>query len=260
MAIQNDPIYQIPSLYIAGLQISNNSTAPTTKLDIAAGQCRDSSNNIDIVLGSAPLNGPTTAVPLILDFTVNGVNGLDTGTVTGMRDYAIYLLGDSTYNHPVCCIATLATNSIPLIPFGYDSYRLIGYWETAGDGTLKLMTQTGNGSYRKNTLTNTAQYLNAGTSTSFLAIDLTGAVPPIVSKVEFNYFYTPAVAANSFNLRATGSGSTNGIIGGGAVAAVVAKGLVSTLSGVAANKAQVDFKVTASDSLTLNVSSYEYYL
>ena len=44
-AIQNDPIYLLPNLYIIGLNIS---VASTTVLGIAPGMCRDSQNVIDI--------------------------------------------------------------------------------------------------------------------------------------------------------------------------------------------------------------------
>lgn len=130
--IQNDPIYQLPFLYINGLLISNDATTPHTILDIAAGQCRDSNDVMDMTVGvtNANIQGNTVSAPLLLNAAINGVNGLDTGTFAEATMYAIYLIGDSRYYKTTACIATLASNSQPLMPFGYDSFRLIGYWNT----------------------------------------------------------------------------------------------------------------------------------
>lgn len=40
----------MPRAYLAGLTLSNDATTPATMLDISAGECRDSSNAVDIIL------------------------------------------------------------------------------------------------------------------------------------------------------------------------------------------------------------------
>ena len=58
------PNVQIGNLafkYSSDLKISNNTTTPNTKLDVTAGQMRDSTNTIDMPLTSA----------VTIDFTVN---------------------------------------------------------------------------------------------------------------------------------------------------------------------------------------------
>ena len=60
-AIQNDPIYLLPHLYIDGMNIS---VASTTVLAIAPGQCRDSDDTIDMPIGYPNLQGNTLPATL----------------------------------------------------------------------------------------------------------------------------------------------------------------------------------------------------
>src|SRR3990167_3439050 len=85
-----------PFLYINDMKVSNNATTPNTKLDIAAGICRDSTNTYDINLGnyldmlaSGTANSSTT-----LDAGTTGVDGLDTGTLGATKIYYVYVISD----------------------------------------------------------------------------------------------------------------------------------------------------------------------
>jgi|SRR5579859_473140 hypothetical protein len=127
---QLDPIVNQPSFYINGLQISNDATTPNSVIDIAAGQCRDSNNIIDMVLGDFLNEGAGTAnSSTSLNAAINGVNGLDTGSLAASKVYAVYVIGDSSNKQPVGTILSL-NQSVPALPFGYDSYRKIGYMTT----------------------------------------------------------------------------------------------------------------------------------
>ena len=76
-AIQNDPIYLLPHLYLNGLNIS---IASTTVLAIAPGMCRDSQNVIDIEVGypnlqeiTAPATQFQGYIPgLLINGAING--------------------------------------------------------------------------------------------------------------------------------------------------------------------------------------------
>lgn len=183
---QNSPVYSLPFLYKYGMILSNDATTPHTLLDVSAGQCRDSQDVIDITLGSnnPNLEGGTTSTPLILNSAINGVNGLDTGTIAVSTMYAIYAIADSTYNNQTACIITLASNVAsgagPLMPFGYDSSRVIGFWATDASGYWLAGYYSGT----QNALVFTydapqATSVTTGAGTSYTAVDLVTLVPPI---------------------------------------------------------------------------------
>src|SRR5258708_33714271 len=70
---------------------------------------------------------------LLINSAVNGVNGLDTGTIAASTQYAVYLIGDSrNYNNAAAVISLTSNYPDPLMPSGYDSYRLIGFMATDG--------------------------------------------------------------------------------------------------------------------------------
>ena len=146
--VQNDSVIAVsPYLYKYGLVISNDATTPNTKLDISAGQCRDSANMIDMGIGSSyvvPYQGLAVSTPLVLNAGVNGANGLDTGSLAASSMYAVYIIGDSRGYNATASILSLASNSSPLLPSGYDSYRVIGYWATDASSHFLLGYYTGN--------------------------------------------------------------------------------------------------------------------
>jgi len=187
--IQADPIYQLPHLYIQGLQIGN---ITTTTLEIQAGQCRDSTDNIDIPLGSPDLEGLITPAPLLVDLTKNGVNGLDTGTLAVNTLYAVYMIADSSYFHRVAAIVTLWSNAAPLLPFGYDSFRLIGTVST--DAAAHLIPP--------------ADIVLAGVVVfTDKELDIAGVPAVLGTIVKLNVLFTSAVNGDSIKFRPSAGGS-----------------------------------------------------
>jgi hypothetical protein len=198
--VQNDPIYQLPFLYVNGLTVS---VASDSTLTISAGQCRDSNDIMDIVIGSAPLNGGTTTAPVTLDAATVGANGLDTGTLGNSLVYAVYAIGDSRYYQLPATLLSLASNSVPRMPFGYDSYRLIGYAVT--DGTADFLP-----AYISGTNSNRlfiydapiATAVTAGNSNAYASVVLTTFVPPVDNTpVLIQTDYTANAAADILNLQ-----------------------------------------------------------
>jgi len=260
--IQNDPIYAISFLYKQGLTISNDATTPNTVLDIAAGQCRDSQDNIDICLGSAPLNGATTAAPLLLNGAINGANGLDTGTLAASTTYAVWMIADSRYYQPVAAILTLATNTLPLIPFGYDSYRLIGYWST--NSSLHFISGYISGSGSNQTFTYDAPQatsVTAGASTTYAAVNLAGLVPNVnnvVVNVQTNF--NANAAGDTLSLQGGNTTGTPVLIiapAAGATAHTVTNSLV--LAQLVAGAPTINYKVSsASDAVAIDVVGYTF--
>lgn len=115
---------------IFGLTIGNNVTSPTTQIDIAIGQARDSTNTVDIVL-TAPLTKTLTAV-------------WGAGTGQGMRDnaaalaalqsYAIFLIMNPTSGVVDVLASQSATN--PTLPPGYVYFRRIAFLPRLGTDNI----------------------------------------------------------------------------------------------------------------------------
>jgi hypothetical protein len=229
-------------LYITGLKLSYSST---TAVGVTAGQCRNSTNVNDIVVSSA----------LTIDGANNGANGLDQGALANSTLYSIYAIGDSTQNNdPAGILSTDA--STPLLPYGYDMFRLIGHMKTDGSADVLPFVQTGDGATRRITYDTLIQVLNAGNATFFTNVDCSASVPATAKAVVLQAAYTPATAGtNQLKLRCDGSSSTNGSVqANGTVNSVVAQSqlFVPVAAGI------FEYLVTnASDAATINLSSYD---
>lgn len=267
--VQNDPIYSLSHLYINGLNIS---VASTTVLGIAPGSCRDSSNNIDIEVGYANLQGnvvPATQfqgyIPgLFINSAINGAGGLDTGSLGASLQYAIYLIADSRGYLPTAGIMTLTSNPLPLVPLGYDSYRLIGFIETYSDSTFvyaqhKPQNMVGAVEYL---LQPPISVLSGGTATSFTAIDLTtnSAVPTTTLPnviVTILVTYIPVAAGDIVTFRPTGQTTGNYWTITGVAAGIAQSQYLVVTAGVGSSKPEIDYKTTSgSDSVSVTVVTW----
>lgn len=265
--IQNDPIYNLGLLYINGLVVSNDATTPNTVLDISAGAARDINNIMDLTLGvnNPNLEGATVAAPLLLNAANNGANGLDTGTFAASTVYAVYIIGDSRYYQPTAAILTLASNASPLMPFGYDSLRLIGFAVTNSSTHFLPFYASGSKAQRAFIFdAPQATAITAGAATSYTAVNLITLVPNINNlEVLFNVAYTPAAASHTFDMQ-PGNATGNATVTTGQVAAVVLNenGLVvlaqpTVISTV--SSPTVNYKVSnGSDAVAINVAGFNF--
>jgi hypothetical protein len=267
--VQNDPIYSLPHLYISGLNIS---IASTTILALSPGAARDSNNNIDMEVGYTNLEGNNVPAvqfqnyqpPILINSAVNGANGLDAGSLAASTQYAIYLIGDSRNYNPTAGILTLTSNVYPLLPFGYDSLRLIGFIETDGSehfvyATHEPQSMSGAIAYF---LQPAVSVLSGGTSTTFAGVDLNSAVPsgtlPNVI-VELLVTFIPAAVGDTVQFRPTGSSATTGLVTIVGLAAGIAQSqYIQVIAGVnGSSHASIDYEVTSSsDSVSASVVSW----
>lgn len=268
--IQNDAIYALPHLYISGLSIA---PASTTLLSVAPGAARDSNNVMDMVVGLQNYFGNTNPATLVANYqpgllinsVVNGVNGLDTGTIAASTQYAVYLIGDSRNYNNTAAVLSLTSQPGPVMPTGYDSFRLIGFIETDGSSHFVYAT------HKPQNISGLLQYYNSpaisvlsgGTATSFTAIDLTtnSAIPTTtLPNVIVGLFvtFTPAAVGDVVQFRPTGSSATSNIPTITGVAAGVAQTqYLVMIAGVGASKPEIDYLVTSgSDSVTVTVASW----
>jgi hypothetical protein len=242
MATPMTPIVNAGILYVNGLGISKS----TSKIVImATGAARDSGNVNDITLNSsASINGATV-----------GANGVDVAVLVASSLYAVYVIGDSSGYHATAGIFSLAATG-PSLPFGYDMYRRVGYILTDSSANILQFWQYGAGGVREMYYDVGISVLSAGSSTTYANVDLTAAVPIASLNVLFDVAYTPNSATNLAQFLPYGSSATNGIVRWGAgVAAAQVTSLVIPC-GVNAGKPEIQYKVAASDSLTLLVTGY----
>lgn len=268
--IQNETIYALPRLYIQGLQISAATPTAATVIAVAPGAARDSTNSIDMVVGLQNyfgIDNPAVAFDgfqagLFINSAVNGANGLDTGTIAASTQYAIYLIGDSRNYHNTAAVLSLTSNTAPLLPSGYDSYRLIGFWATNGSSnfvyaTVKPQNIGGALAYFNSP---GVSVLSGGTATSFTAIDLTtnSAIPTTTLQniiVTLLVTFTPAAVGDTVQFRPTGSSATGGIPTiTGTTAGFAQSQYIQVIAGVGSSKPEIDYKVTSgSDAVSVTV-------
>jgi hypothetical protein len=266
--IQNQPIYNLPNLYLNGLNISY---ASTTLLAIAPGMARDSNNVIDMEVGYANLEGsvnPATQfngyIPgLLINPAVKGANGLDYGTIAASTNYAVYLIGDSRNYNPTAGIMTLTSNPLPQLPLGYDSLRLLGFVETDTSSNFVYAT------HKPQNMAGALEYilqppvsvLAGGVATTFTAIDLSAAIPTTTLPnviVTLLVTFIPAAANDVVEFRPTGSTATGNLtLITGDQAKIAQSQYIEMIAGVGSSKPEIDYLVTsASDSVSVSVVAW----
>lgn len=261
--IQNEPIYALPRLYISGMNISPYST---TVLAVAPGACRDMTNSIDIVIGNANLQGNILPAPqfanyqppILINSAVNGLNGLDTGTIAASTQYGIWVIADSRGYKTTGAVLSLTSNVGPILPIGYDSIRLIGFIET--DGSSHFVYATHKPQNMSGALTYylaASSVLSAGNATTFTAIDLSTPIPTTTLPnvvVSLQVTFTPAAIGDVVQFRPTGSTATANLVTITGIAAGVAQTqYIQVIAGVGASKPEIDYLVTSSSD-AVNVS------
>lgn len=267
--IQNETIYALPHLYINGLQLSAATPTAATVIAVAPGAARDSTNSIDMVVGLQNYFGIDNPALLFQNYqpglfvnsAVNGVNGLDTGTIAASTQYAVYLIGDSRNYNNTAAVLSLTSNTAPTLPVGYDSYRLIGFWATDASSHFVYATNKPQNMAGALTYFNSpaVTVLTGGTATTFTAIDLTtnSAIPTTTLQnvmVTLLVTYTPAAAGNTVQFRPTGSAATGNLPTiTGTTAGFAQTQYINVIAGVGASKPEIDYKVTASDAVTVAV-------
>lgn len=189
----SQPVINLPFYYVNNLQ---QSWVSTTSIQVAAGQCRDSTNTYDIVIPSA----------ITLNAAVNGINGLDTGSLASLTWYAVYAVADSSgFKTPGVMLST--SSSKPTLPFGYSIFRRIGWVLTDSSSHILLMYEVGNGEIRK-VFFDAIINIGSISSASWTVLSCATAIPPTSNIGFFEYKYTPASAGNALQIRLAGSSST----------------------------------------------------
>ncbi len=267
---QNEAVYALPHLYLQGLQLSSSAPTGATAIIVAPGAARDSTNSIDMVVGLQNYFGIDNPAAqyinyqpgLLVNSLVNGVNGLDTGTIAASTQYAVYLIGDSRNYNNTAAVLSLTSNIAPILPSGYDSYRLVGFWATDGSSNFVYATNKPQniGGLQTYFHSPAISVLSGGNATSFTAIDLTtnSAIPTTTLEniiVTILVTFTPVAVGDVVTFRPTGSSATGNLWSiTGTTAGIAQSAYIQMIAGVGSSKPEIDYKVTASgDAVSVSV-------
>jgi hypothetical protein len=116
--------------YIAGLNLSNDTGAPNTKIDVSSGVCVDDTSVGMMNLGTS-----------VIDCTTVGVNGLDAGALAAATWYVVYAISKSGGGAPGCLVSLSGS---PTFPAGYSLKRRIGSIATDTSAHIRAFLQRGN--------------------------------------------------------------------------------------------------------------------
>ena len=246
MTIQpNYPVVNLGNSYVQGGKIAFVSG---TKVSIASGQFRNSTNANDIILSSA----------VTINAAINGANGLDSGALANSTLYAVYVIADSTgYNATAGMLSTSFT--APTLPVGYDMFRRLGAVLTSGAAAILDFTQADTGISRAVWYgAAVASAVTAGASTSFAVVDCTAIVPSTASQIILKAVLTAdggATRTAAFKDLASSSAAGQAIISSPASTVTTASVVVPSV--VAGGVTGVDYLVS-NGSAALAVSVFGY--
>lgn len=246
------PIVNLPFLYINNLQITNDSSTPDEIINIAVGQCRDSTNTYDMV----------NSASISVDNTVSGLNGLDTGTVAASTFYYVHLVTDPVTGNTAGGLLSLSATA-PVMPFGYSAFRMIGFAVTDGSSDFLLMQNAGNNNARVFTYdVPIATAVTAGSSGTYAAVTLTAFVPSNYAElpvlVECNW--TANAAADTLALQGVNAtGDTVKYISpvAGSSAHTLVRDYVN--AELDSSVPKINYKVSAG-TVAINVAGFQYYI
>ena len=257
-------------LYISGLNVS---VASDTVIALAPGQARDNNDVLDMPVGYPNANGGVLPAPsflncpqpIFINSAVVGANGLDQGVLVLSSNYIIYLIADSRGYKPVAGLLSLYSNQYPLLPFGYDSFRIIGFASTDASNHFTQASVLNAAFEKAYFLQPAVSVLSGGNSTTFAAIDLSGAIPTTTDPfviAYLNVIFTPSAAGDVVQFRPTTSTATSGLVTiVGQAAGIAQTECVAVMTGVGSSKPEVDYKVSVSgDAVSVLVEGYSVTL
>lgn len=239
-------------LYINGLEVTNDSTTPNNIINVASGQCRDSTDTY-VITNTASVN---------VTKTTSGLAGLDTGTIAASTLYAVYIVGDAVTG--LTTGAMISTNmTTPLLPYGYNVFRKIGYVRTDGSSNFLKGYWSGNNNSRLFMYdAPIATSITAGAATSYTALTLATFVPAIQNTpVWIAFDMTPAAASRIMSLHPFGAtGDAVSITSQVTGVHVTGNVLVQARLDSGAPKIEYKWSAGGGDAVALNVAGYQFYI
>jgi len=249
MTAQFNSVSNLASLYLVTLVQGFSGVNTITLRPL---QARDSNNLVDI--NSSAFIGITR--------TVSGANGLDTGTIAASTWYYVFVLGDSRGFRAAAGL--ISTSTTPVMPAGYDSYRLVGFALTDGSANfIPFNTQesVGSSSIKSYWWPQMPVVSAALTANTLTTISVAAGVPSFGNfNVYFWASFTPNAPGDVASFRMPGdSVTTNLFTIVGNVAGQPTTQQFKFLTRAPLGVPSIDYKVSAG-SLALSVQGFEAFL
>jgi hypothetical protein len=128
------PQNQFPGGHLYGLILSNNGSDPDNDVDISVGECRSSTNTVDLILSSTISKRSDAAWA-----QGTGQGGMDSGSKPTSGTLHVYIISNGS---DVDAIFSQSATS-PTLPGGYTQYRRIGAVTTDGSANIRRFVQVG---------------------------------------------------------------------------------------------------------------------
>jgi len=180
-------------------------------VNIEPGRARNIADDFDLTL----------AATSVIDFTTNGLGGLDVGAQAADTWYYGWVVGDSTGVNPTGVIASLQSTFaglLPNLPAGYDrGRRVASYRSNPLNNIREFYQQTRTGATRRfawdNQTYSNMQVLSSYSTAAFITVNLQGFVPPttVMSWLNFRGTSDSGIDSKCY-FRPNGAGTGIGII------------------------------------------------
>jgi hypothetical protein len=241
-------ITNLPVMYITGCKLSVI-IGRGNELHVSSGQLRDSKNSYDMVALS----------PLTISNTSLGINGVDTGKTKKNKCYNVFIIAASNKYQPTGAMISLSEN--PLLPYGYDLIRKIGYCNTNDYAEFVCFYELGQNSDRIIVFDDPVYILKNGNKTDFTTLDLSPYLPPIPNiLITLFTSFTPQTAGNTFSVKPPLT-SYLSFVDTGIVAGKEKDAHISMAAGLDSGKPCIDYRVTeAEDKLLIYLYSFHISL
>ncbi len=253
-------------LYINNCIISNDATTPNTLLDVSAGICRDQTDTFDLNLGNYDNfnNGQAANSNTVINAAVNGINGLDTGSLGASKVYYVYVVADPVSANQTGAMISLAAPSVgPLMPFGYSAFRHIGYAVTDSSNHFLKAYNAGNGNARKFMYDAPISVGTTSTSASYAAIDLTKFVPLVNNTPVYLNASVSGTAGDTLSLQ-PGNATGDAVVIEAQVNSQAVKQQVMVLAQnttiMSVLSPTINYKNSGTDTVAILVGGFDYYI
>ncbi len=249
-------------LSIVDCKISTDATTPNTILDISSGICRDQTDTYDLNIGNynAFLQQPSANSVTKINAAVNGINGLDTGSLGVSHVYYVYVIADPVSANQTGAMISLAGPSVgPLMPFGYSAYRHIGYVVTGSGSTFLKAYNAGGRDVRVYMYDAPISVGTTSTSASYAGIALTNFVPAVDNLLVYLNVTFSGTAADTLSLQ-PGNATGDAVVIEAQVNSQAVKQQVAVLSQLVAGVPTINYKNSGTDTIAITVGGFQYSL
>lgn len=233
--------------FVSGLTVSWTSN---TSLTVAPGGATSDADTA--TLGTFLID---LGLDPVLDCTKSGINGVQSGALVASKKYNVYVVGDTTSALAAGVYAARTDEDVSL-PMGYNVKRRIFTFTTDGSAYIVKGFQSGNGASRTWVYDTPISVLSAGTSSTYVAVDLSAYLPELAKDVAVSIkgSFTPNASGDIATLAQGDSTSTAGqaVITGFEAAKVQ----ISNVSLPASADMEIQYKVTASGALSASLAAY----